>query len=135
MAEFIFKNMVKSRGLERKFNISSAATSTEEIGNGIHHGTRRKLKEMNIPFSQHYAVQITPSDYRRYDYIIGMDSNNMRNMIRIFGSDPEHKLSRLLDLTENPRDVADPWYTGNFDETYDDISLGCKALLDKINIE
>lgn len=132
MAEFVFKNLVKENNLEKNFYISSAATSTEEIGHGIHNGTKRILKEKNIPFTQHYAVQITYSDYKKYDYIIGMDSMNLRNMNRIFGDDKDKKIFRLLDFTNSPRDVADPWYTGNFDVTYNDILFGCTALLEKL---
>ena len=132
MAEFVLKDMVEKMGISDKFFISSAATSREEIGNDIHYGTQNKLQEKKIPFTSHYAVQITPQDYDKYDYIIGMDSMNMRNMKRILGSDDDGKLYRLLDFTEKPGDVADPWYTGNFDVTYNDIFAGCKAFLEKI---
>lgn len=128
MAEMIFKNMVRTRGLASNFHIDSAATSREEIGNGIHRGTRRKLAEVKIPCEDHRAVQLTKKDYEVYDYLLVMDSNNIRNTMRIIGSDLDHKVHRLLDFTSSPRDIADPWYTGNFDRTYDDIVEGCEAL-------
>lgn len=132
MAEFVLKKIVADKGLADEFFIESAATSTEEIGNGIHYGTKAKLKEMNIPFTSHRAVQITKSDYEKYDYLIAMDSMNLRNMQRILGYDVQKKIHRLLDFTSYPRDVADPWYTGNFDITYTDINNGCNALFDYI---
>lgn len=129
MAEFVFKDMVKKAGCSDQFYIASAATSTEEIGNPVHYGTRRKLKEFGISTEGKYAVQLRKSDYDRYDYLIGMDDWNIRNMMRILKSDPENKVCKLLDFTDHPRDIADPWYTGNFDKTYDDIKEGCEALL------
>lgn len=129
MAEFVLKDMVKKRGLEKQFIIASAATSTEEIGNPVHHGTRNKLKEVGISCSGKRAVQMTRRDYEIYDYILGMDSWNMRNMMRILRSDPEGKVKLLLDYSASPRDIADPWYTGNFDVTYSDIVEGCEAFL------
>ena len=132
MAEFVMKKIVADNKLADKFLINSSATSTEEIGNGIHLGTKAKLTEMNIPFTPHHAVQITKSDYKEYDYIVAMDSMNLRNLQRIVGFDSEKKIHRLLDFTNYPRDVADPWYTGNFDVTYTDIDNGCRALLEYI---
>ena len=132
MAEFVLKDMVQKINMENEFYIASAATSTEEIGNDIHYGTRRKLKEMGIPFSPRAAVQIKASDYNKYDYIIGMDSANIYNIRRIMGNDPEKKIYRLLEFAGINRDIADPWYTGNFDETYEDVVLGCRSLLDMI---
>lgn len=132
MAEFVLKDMVKKRGLDKEFVIASAATSTEEIGNDIHRGTKGKLMAEGIPFTRREARQITKSDYNQYDYILGMDERNIINMMRIFGQDTENKISRLLDFSDRPRDIADPWYTGNFDATYDDVVEGCKALLDTI---
>lgn len=129
MAEYVLKDMVKKRGIESDFHIDSAATSTEEIGNGVHYGTRRKLAEAGIPCGGHRARQIMKQDYETYDYIIGMDSANIRNIGRIAGYDKEHKVYKLLDFTNNPRDIADPWYTGNFDRTYEDIVEGCEGLL------
>lgn len=129
MAQYVMHDMVDKRGLSASFYIDSAATSREEIGNGVHYGTQRKLKEMGIWCGDHRAVQMTKADYKKYDYIIGMDGWNRRNMMRILGSDPEGKVSLLLDFTEYPRDIADPWYTGNFDATYEDVKEGCEALL------
>ena len=133
MAEFIMKKLVKDAGLEKEFYIESAATSTEEIGNPVHYGTRQVLRKYNIDSSKKRAVQITKSDYDCYDMIIGMDSYNMRNMRRIFGEDVSNKLSMLMDYTNRPGDVADPWYTGDFNATERDVILGCRCLLDKIN--
>lgn len=129
MAEFVLKDMVNKRNIGDKFNIASSATSREEIGNDIHHGTKNKLKEMNIPFSRRGAVQITKADYKKYDYILCMDQNNLRNISRIIPNDNDNKIKLLLDFSQNPRSIADPWYTGNFDETYDDILEGCECLL------
>ena len=129
MAEYVMKDLVERRGLADCFHIDSAATSTEEIGSGVHRGTRSKLKEMGIRCGGHRAVQMQRADYERYDYLIGMDTWNIRNMNRIAGEDPQGKIHRLLDFTKNERDIADPWYTGNFDETYEDVAEGCGALL------
>lgn len=129
MAEFLFKDLVKKRGLEDRFYIASAATSREEIGNPVHHGTRNKLRQHGISVSGKYAVQMEKRDYGKYDYILGMDKYNISNMLRILGGDPDGKVRRLMDFTSRPRDVADPWYTGDFDATYDDIMEGCEALL------
>lgn len=129
MAEFVMKDMVKKAGAQKEFYIASAATSTEEIGNPVHYGTRRKLQEFGISTAGKYAIQLQKSDYEKYDYLIGMEKANIRNMLRILKDDPEKKVCRLLDFTEHPRDIADPWYTGNFDITYDDIREGCEALL------
>ena len=134
MAEFIMKKMVADLGLSGDFVIESAATSSEELGNPVHYGTRQVLRKYNIDFSKKRAVRITADDYGRYDYIIGMDSYNRRNMERAFGGDPEGKLSLLLDYTDHPRDVADPWYTGNFDETESDVLRGCRGLLKFLKI-
>ena len=121
--------------MEDKFIISSSATSTEEIGNPVHPGTRKKLSSFNINTSGKKAVQITKSDYEKYDYIFLMDNNNIRNIKRIIDSDPDNKICRFLDITNNPRDIADPWYTGNFDETYNDILEGCTAFIEKLESE
>lgn len=129
MAEYVMKDKVQKRGLSDCFLIDSAATSMEEIGNGVHRGTRRKLKEMNIPCGDHRARQMRRADYEAYDYLIGMDTWNIRNMQRITGKAEGEKIRRLLDFAEAPRDIADPWYTGNFDETYEDVDEGCEALL------
>lgn len=129
MAEFVLKDMVEKEGIASQFYIASAATSTEEIGNPVHHGTRRKLAQVGISTSGKYAVQMKRSDYQEYDYIIGMDSWNYRNMLRIAGKDKEEKISLLLDYTDHPRDVADPWYTGDFEKTYEDVLAGCQGFL------
>lgn len=130
MAEFVMKDMVRKAKLEWKFEIASAATSTEELGNPVHRGTQAKLRQVGIPCEKRYARQMTRRDYDDYDIIIGMDRYNMRNMQRITGGDPENKMRMLL-----PRDVADPWYTGNFDETYRDVSEGCRLLLEELTRE
>lgn len=130
MAQFIFQDMINKQGITDQFYINSAATSREEIGSPPHHGTVHKLKHVGVPILPHRAVQMTKKDYDKYDYLIGMDSMNIRNMLRIVSADPEHKVCRLLDFTGNPRDIADPWYTGNFDLTYDNIKEGCEALLE-----
>lgn len=135
MSEFVFKDMVKKEGLESSFYIASAATSTEEIGNPVHYGTRNKLRQVGISTAGKYAVQMKKSDYDKYDYLIGMDEWNIRNMHRIVGKDPENKICRLLDFSNRPRDIADPWYTGNFEVTYSDIVEGCTAFLDTLRRE
>lgn len=127
MAEFLLKDMVKKAGIEKQFHIESAATSREEIGNDIHRGTKKKLTEAGVPYTPRKAWQITKADYERFDYILLMDENNQRNLLRIIGSDPEKKVFRLLDFSGSPRDIADPWYTGNFDITYDDMKEGLEA--------
>ena len=129
MAEYVFKDIVKKRGIEEKFQIDSAATSTEEIGNGMHRGTIEKLNEKGISYGNHKARQITYEDYEEFDYIIGMENANIRNILKIVGEDKENKVHRLLDFTAKPKDIADPWYTGDFDITYDEIILGCEAFL------
>ena len=132
MAEFVMKDIVKKAGRSDEFYIASCATSTEEIGNPVHHGTRRKLAEVGISCDGKRAVQLTKSDYNKYDYIIAMDEMNIRNIMRIIKSDPEGKLSLLLSHAEMSGSIADPWYTGNFDDTYRDVLLGCKALFNEI---
>ncbi len=132
MAEFVMKDLVKKKGLEDFIEIASAATSTEEIGNPVHYGTKNKLREFGIDTKGKRAVQIRKEDYDKYDYLIAMDSRNIVNMKKVFGEDKSNKIVRLLDLTELKRDIADPWYTGNFDETYEDVSFGCKKLLEII---
>ena len=132
MAEFVMKNLVKKAGLEHEFSIASAATSTEEIGNPVYPPARRKLAEHGIGCAGHAARQLRRDDYDRYDYLIGMDSANLRNMHRICGGDPEDKISLLLDWTNRPGSVADPWYTGDFEATWTDVLEGCQALLEQI---
>ena len=128
MAQYMMKDLVKNRGMESEFYINSAATSREEIGNPVHYGTRQKLREVGIPCGDHRARQMTKEDYEKFDYLIGMDSANIRNMHRILGADPEGKVHKLLEFTERVRDIADPWYTGNFDVTYEDIKEGLEGL-------
>lgn len=132
MAEFVFKDMVAKKGLQDCFFIASAATSREEIGEPVHYGTRNKLREVGISTAGKYAIQMTKADYKKYDYILGMDSWNMRNMERIVGRDVSNKMYRLLDFSTCPRDIADPWYTGNFEDTYNDIVEGCKAFFEML---
>ena len=132
MAEFVMKDLVEKQGLSDDFFIDSAATSTDEIGNGVHRGTVKKLREAGVPVGEHRARQITKADYEKYDYIVGMDGQNLRNMRRMLPEDTEKKICLLLDFTDKPRDIADPWFTGNFDVTYDDVIAGCTALLEYI---
>ena len=132
MAQFVFQDMVNKKGVADKFYIDSAATSREEIGNSTHWGTVNKLKNVGVPVLSHKAKQITKKDYDEFDYIIAMDSNNIRNLNRLLNGDPEGKVSKLLSFAGSGRNIADPWYTGNFDVTYDDIVEGCTALLNKL---
>ena len=132
MAEFVMKELVRRAGLAEQFLIESAATSREEIGNDIHYGTREKLIEQNIPFSRRAARQIRPDDYEKYDYLVAMDDENIFYMNRCWAPDPERKIVRLLSFAGKKRDIADPWYTGNFDQTYEDILEGCTAFLEKV---
>ena len=138
MAEFLLKDMVKKKGIADQFYIQSAATSTEEIWNGkgnpVHPGTRGKLAEYGISCEGKYAVQLKKSDYKDYDYLICMDSMNLRNVARICGRDKDNKIYRMLDFTEDKRDVADPWYTGNFDKTYEDIKKGLEGFLEYVKM-
>ena len=127
MAEFLMKDYLKKQG-DDNFFIASSATSREELGNGVHYGTRAVLNRLGISCQGKRAVQLTQNDYDKYDYFIGMDEYNKRNMLRIFGGDKDGKVSLLLDYTDSPRDVADPWYTGNFEQTYQDIQLGVERL-------
>lgn len=133
MAESVMTYLVKQKGIESAFEINSAATSREEIGNPPHHGTVKKLKEVGIPIVPHHAVQMTKADYEYYDYLIGMDSANIRNMNRIAGGDPQGKIYKLLRFAGSERDVADPWYTGDFDATYRDVMEGLNAFLQEID--
>lgn len=135
MAEFVMKDLVKNAGLERKFSIASAATSTEEIGCPVYPPARRKLAEHGIGCAGHAARQLTAADYDHWDYLVGMDVANLRNMRRICGGDPEGKISLLLDWADRSGDVADPWYTGDFDATWRDVLAGCSGLLAHIRGE
>ena len=134
LAESVFTHKVKELGLSDQFMIDSFATSTEEIGNPPHRGTVNKLREVGIPLVPHRAKQITWNDYSKFDYIIGMDTWNMRNLSRMLKGDPEGKLYKFLTFAGSDRDIADPWYTGNFDKTYEDIVEGCQGLLKHLNI-
>ncbi len=129
MAQFVLQDLVTKRGLAAQFSIDSAATSREEIGNGPHYGVRQKLCEAGVPLLPHRARQIVPADYDRYDMLIGMDRANLMNMRRAFGGDRAGKCSLLLDYTGRPGEIADPWYTGDFNQTYDDVLRGCTSLL------
>ena len=127
MAEYVMKYLVEQAQLTDQYMIASAATSTEEIGNPVYPPARRKLAEHGISCQGHAARQMTRADYQRYDLLIGMDSANLRNMTRIAGGDPEGKIRPLL----YDKDVADPWYTGNFEATWQDVLRGCQALLEE----
>lgn len=132
MAEFVMKKMVDDAGLSDVVEIESAATSREELGNDTHPGTKRALDAHGIPYTRRSARQIMRADYDDFDYIIGMDRYNMSNMRRAFGGDPDGKLSLMMEWAGYDRDVADPWYTGDFETTYDDVEAGCLALLQHI---
>lgn len=135
MASYIMRDLVNRRHLAEQFEIDSAATSMEEIGNPVYPPAKRKLREHGIRAEGHHARRMEPRDYQRYDYLIGMEQFNIRNMIRILGSDPENKVYRLLDFSERPRDIEDPWYTDDFDTAYRDILEGCEALLETLQRE
>lgn len=134
MAEFVFKQMLKEKGLDDKFEVNSAATESynELCHAGIHYGTQNILRAMKVPFEEHYSRRIRPADYAYYDHILAMDESNIEDIQSIVGLDTENKIKRLLDYTEHPRNIKDPWYTGNFEETYWDIVEGCEAFLKSI---
>lgn len=136
MAEFIFKKMLAEKGLREGFVVASSATSTEEIwgdvGNPVYPPAKKELLKHGISCEGKRAVQLKKSDYNKYDLFVAMDSMNVRNIMRIFGSDKDSKVSKLLDHTDEKGDVADPWYTGRFEVTYSDIERGCKALLKEL---
>ena len=132
MAEFVMKHLVDERGLQDQFEIASAATSTEEIGNPVYPPARRKLAEHGIGCQGKTARQMTLEDYRYFDHIIVMDHNNIHNVKRLLGEDKDHKISLLMDYTNRPGEVADPWYTGDFEATWRDVLEGCKGLLSAI---
>ena len=136
MAQIVFENLVKELGIENNFEIDSAGTEgyNEACHAGIHRGTKEILRRKGITFSEHYSRQIRKNDYEYYDYIIAMDEENIKDMEVIWGKDRFAKITRLLDYTNNPRNIKDPWYTGNFDETYDDIVEGCEAFLKSLDI-
>ena len=129
MAEFVFKDMIEKEGLADYFHVESAATSTEELGNPVHYGTARILDRLGIDYSRKRARQMNKKDYQEYDYLIGMDHWNMRNMNRFADGDPDAKLFMLMSFTDRPGEVADPWYTGNFEVTYRDVLEGCEGFL------
>ena len=129
MAESVMTHLVREAHLEHLFEINSAATSREEIGNSPHYGTVNELRYRGVPVVPHRAVQMTQADYEYYDYLIGMDTANIRNMNRIAGGDPDGKIYKLLTFADSGRDVADPWYTGDFESTYRDVMSGCEGFL------
>lgn len=135
MAEFVMKDLVKKAGLESQFYIESAATSREEIGNPVYPPARQKLKEHGISCEGHAARQLTNQDYEEYDLLISMDQANLRSMYRICGGDFADKMSLLMEHTDHPGDVADPWYTGDFEATWQDVLAGCQGLLKEIEHE
>lgn len=132
MCESVMTHLVNQQSLFDQIKVQSAATHNDEIGNSPHYGTVNKLKQMNIPLIPHRAIRMTKSDYENYGYLIGMDTANIRNMIKIAGGDPAGKIYKLLTFAGSSRDIADPWYTGNFDETYSDVLEGCQALLEHL---
>ncbi len=132
MAEFVFKDMIKKIGREKEFYVESAGTSREELGNDTHYGTKKKLKEMGVPVTERRARQVTPKDYENFDYLVCMDNNNRRNLNRIIGKDYENKVCLLLEFANSTKEIADPWYTGNFDKTYTDIVAGCKGIAEQL---
>ena len=134
MAEFVFKEMLRQRGLDDSYLIESRATSTEEIGNPPHYGTVMKLAQFGIVPANKYAEQLKRSDYGKYDLIIGMDDANVRNIIRITGGDPQNKVKKLLSFAGSERSISDPWYTGDFNTTYSDIKEGCDGLMSYLGI-
>ena len=129
MAEFIMKDIVKKAGLDEKIEISSVAASQDEIGNDMYPPAKRKLEEMGIPYTRRAARLFTSADYEKYDVIIGMDEENREDLLHLTQGDPKKKLKQLMDFTDTPKEVADPWYTGNFNETYEDILRGTTGLL------
>ena len=135
MAESVFTHMVNEKHISHLFEINSAATSREEIGNGPHYGTVNKLHQVRIPVVPHRAVQMTQADYAHYDFLIGMDTANIRNMNRIAGGDPDGKIYKLLTFAGSGRDVADPWYTGDFESTYRDVVEGLEGFLEFLKSE
>ena len=132
MAEFIMKDIVKKAGMPHQFFIASAATSAEEIGNPVYPPAQRKLREHGLDPSGKRAVRLCREDYARYDYLVGMESANIRRILAITGGDPDAKILRLLDVTEHPADIADPWYSDDFDSAWRDIERGCQALFKKL---
>lgn len=134
MAEFIFKDMIKAEGIENEFFIDSAATSSynEIYGLGVDPDAQEVLKKHNIPFYNRISRQIRKDDYQKFDYILAMEEENIKNILKIIGSDTDKKVYKLLDFTKTPRDIIDPWYYGNFDAAYDDIKYGCQEFLEYV---
>lgn len=135
MAEFVFKDLVNKKGISKEFYIDSAATDgyNEKTKEGIYYETKNILKEMNIPFTEHISRKIKKEDYNKFDYILGMEERNVSDILKIVGDDKENKVHKLLDYTEKPRDIIDPWYYGNFDSTYYDILYGCEKFLEYLS--
>lgn len=129
MAKYVFLDLIKQKGIEANFIVDSAATSNEEVGNGLYDNAREKLEEKNIEYDNHIARQLTKADYEKFDYIIGMEDENIYNVLRIIGEDNQRKVFKLLDFSNNPRDISDPWYTRNFEKAYADIKEGCESFL------
>ena len=129
MAEFVMKDLVRKAGREEQFIIASKAARRDELGNDTHYGTKAKLRQMGVPFEKRKATLLSKADYDAYDYLIAMDRENVSDMLRLFGGDPDKKIHMLLEFAGLKREVADPWYTGNFDETYEDVLLGCQGLM------
>lgn len=132
MAEMVMKELCRQAGVENRFEIDSAAVSTEEIGNDIYPPAKRKLREKGVPFTYHTARQVTQADYAYYDHLICADHSNLRWLQRIIGDDPQHKVSLMMTWSGNSRDVSDPWYTGDFEAAYRDINLACNAILEQL---
>ena len=130
MAKYMFEDLVNRKGYKKQFFFFFFATSFEEIGNGMHYGAKDKLDEKGIKYSNHKAKRIMPEDYEKFDYIIGMEESNIKNIKKIVGEDKNNKIYCLLDFSNKPRDIADPWYTGNFTNTYNDLVEGLNAFLD-----
>lgn len=134
MAEFVFRKLVEEAGLSDRFKIASSGTSSEEAGNPVHRGTVKKLREVGISCEGKRAIKLKKEDYHSYDYLICMEASNIRGALRIIGEDPQRKLHRLLDFTDRPGDISDPWYTGDFEQTYQDVKAGCEGLLEALRI-
>ena len=135
MAEIVFKHILQEQNRRDSFRVDSAGTEGYNAlcGAGIHHGTKTILRQMHIPFEEHISRLLTKEDYRQFDYLLAMDTQNIQDILSIVGEDVDKKIYRLLDFTKNPRNIKDPWYTGNFDETYWDIYEGCQAFLNYLD--
>ncbi len=135
MAEFVMKKLILEAGLGDRILVASAATSTWEIGNDIHHGSRAVMRRHGVPFDRRRAVLMTRADYEKYEYLVGMERENLSDMKRITGGDPDGKMHLLLSFAGEDGDIADPWYTGDFDSTYADVLKGCQGLLERLKGE